>query len=231
MMLSKKQIATLYARLAADRPEVAAPATKIKKDPFRSLISVMLSAQSLDRNTAKATDQLFAVAATPAQILALDEDHLKALIKPAGLYNIKARNIRATCQALLDRHGGVVPSDRQTLLAVPGVGRKSVDILMRFVYGQPAIAVDTHVHRLCNRTGLAQGKIEAQTAASLEARTPDAYRWGAPVWLVEFGPTACRARRPPCGDCLLSAPCHRHRLAPASRPTQSPAAPPPPPRR
>jgi endonuclease-3 len=145
---------------------------KLQRDPFRSLVACMLSAQSPDARTDRAATALFRLARTPKALLALPEAELIAAIKPAGLYNTKARNIRLMCAALLARFGGRVPHTREDLTSLPGVGRKCADIVLRFVFDVPVVAVDTHVHRLCNRLGLARGKTEAQTAASLEPRVP-----------------------------------------------------------
>lgn len=213
-MLSASQIETVFARLKKAAPEhQAPPASKIGKNPFRSLISVVLSAQSRDEMTAKARDQLFAVADTPEAILMLPEDELAALIKPCGLYNMKARNVQKLCRALLDRYGGAVPSDRKALEALPGVGRKSADIMLRFVFDQPVVAVDTHVHRVCNRLGLAHGKTEAQTARDLAPKVPSRYGWGAHIWLLEHGKVFCKSRKPRCESCPLADLCERNGLS------------------
>ena len=209
-MLSDKAVCTLFERFQDLDPDTNKVPDKIQSNPFRSLISVMLSAQSRDEMTARASAKLFAVADTPRAILALPDEDLKRLIKDAGLYNMKARNIRKCCAALLERHDGVVPTDRPTLMALPGVGRKSADILMRFVYGEPVVAVDTHVHRICNRLGLAQGRTEAETAQSLEPRVPAEYGYGAHIWLLEHGKRVCMARKPKCDGCLFDDLCEKN---------------------
>jgi endonuclease-3 len=201
-MLNDAEVDEVFARLeAADRTPVARGA-KITPAPFRAVVGCILSAQSLDRNTDRAARALFARAATPAAILALPDGDLEALIRPAGLYNMKARNIRALCQALLDR-GGEIPRDRVGLMSLPGVGRKCADIVLRFTFDQPVVAVDTHVHRLANRLGLARGKTEAQTAASLEPRVPEWHRRHAHVRLIRHAKRICTARRPNCEECIL----------------------------
>jgi endonuclease-3 len=212
-MLNDTQIRSLFSRFQDLDPGTTKVPDKIQANPFRSLISVVLSAQSRDEMTARATRKLFEEADTPLAILALDEERLKVLIKDAGLYNMKARNIRNLCDALIERHGGRVPADRETLMALPGVGRKSADILMRFVYGAPVVAVDTHVHRVCNRLGLAAGKTEARTAASLEHRVPAEFGYGAHVWLLEHGKRICVARRPRCEACFLEDLCEKNAVA------------------
>lgn len=177
---------------------------KGQPDAFRSCVSCMLSAQSLDRNTAKASATLFAMAETPDAMLKLSDADIVAAIRPAGLYNMKARNIRRFCETLIARHGGVVPENREELLKLPGIGRKCADIVMSFTFGADIIAVDTHVHRVCNRLGLARGKTEAQTAASLERRAPDWARRDGHFWLIQFGKKICTARRPNCPDCPVN---------------------------
>lgn len=221
-MLTEDQIVTLFHRLAEAAPEHLDPPTSKRdrdRDPFRSLISVVLSAQSRDEMTALARDRLLAVADTPHAILALDEGRVAALIKPCGLYNVKARNLHRLCAALLDRHGGRVPEERGPLEALPGVGRKSADILLRFVFDRPVVAVDTHVHRVCNRTGLANGRTEAQTARALEPRVPSRFAWGAHLWLLEHGKRVCRSRRPRCGACALDDICEKNGIDAMSRST------------
>ena len=202
-LLSPDDVETLYRRLAEAMPGRTPDAKGPKKqpDPFRACISCMLSAQSRDENTAKATRQLFALARTPDAMLALDDAVIAEAIKPAGLYNMKAKNIRKFCTALLADHGGVVPSTRDGLLSLPGIGRKCADIVMSFTFGADVIAVDTHVHRVCNRSGLASGKTEEQTAKSLETRSPDWAKRDGHFWLIQFGKRVCTARAPKCATC------------------------------
>ena len=164
----------------------------------------MLSAQSRDANTAKAAAALFKLARTPRTMLKLSDEDIAAAIKPCGLYNMKARNLRKFCTALLEDHGGVVPSSREGLLSLPGIGRKCADIVMSFTFGAEVIAVDTHVHRVSNRIGLARGKTEAKTAESLEKRSPDWAMKDGHFWLLQFGKTICTARAPKCEACPVS---------------------------
>jgi len=202
------KIVVMYQRFHTRDPEPnRVPAEKIYADAFQSLVGVTLSAQTLDERTAQACENLFAVATTPDEILALDLEQLKTLIRPAGMYNRKARHLRLMSQQLLDRHDGAVPNDRAALMQLAGVGRKSTDIMMRFVFLEPAIAVDTHVHRLCNRLGIAATRAEHQTAEVLERDTPDQYRWGAHEWLIQHGKYVCRARNPDCDQCMLADVC------------------------
>ena len=180
------------------------PREKIYNNAFKSLVGVTLPAQTKDERTAEACQNLFAVAQTPEEILALDIDELKRLIRPAGMYNNKAKNLRLMSEQLLKRHGGVVPNDREQLMQLAGVGRKSTDIMMRFVFNEPAIAVDTHVHRIANRLGIAKTRAEHKTAEILERDTPDQYRWGAHEWLISYGKYVCKARSPQCGECMFT---------------------------
>ncbi|MEM7710568.1 MAG: endonuclease III [Pseudomonadota bacterium] len=206
-MLDADAIADLTRRLRDAYPDAPRPASKGGRDPFRSVVSCMLSAQSLDRNTAAASRALFALADTPEGILALEDDEIIAAIRPAGLYNVKARNLRKMCRTLLDDHGGRVPIDRKGLMSLPGVGRKCADIVLHFTFGEAVVAVDTHVHRVCNRMGLAEGKTEEQTAKSLDARLPDAFRMDGHLILLAHGKRTCRARAPRCGDCPVALLC------------------------
>jgi endonuclease-3 len=164
----------------------------------------MLSAQSRDANTAKATRQLFALARTPRAMLALDDGAIAEAIKPAGLYNMKTRNICKFCTAVIKDHDGVVPQSRDGLLSLPGIGRKCADIVMSFTFGADIIAVDTHVHRVCNRTGLARGKTEEQTAKSLEERSPQWALRDGHFWLIQFGKNVCTSRAPACPSCSIN---------------------------
>ncbi|UWQ20008.1 endonuclease III [Jannaschia sp. W003] len=206
-MLPEPAIPDLMRRLAEAYPDATAPDTKGGRDPFRSVVTCMLSAQSLDRNTAAAARNLFALATTPEGILALDDAAIAQAIRPCGLYNVKTRNLRRMCRYLLDELDGRVPRDRAGLMSLPGVGRKCADIVQHFTFGEAVVAVDTHVHRVCNRMGLAEGKTEAKTAASLEARLPADWRMQAHVILLAHGKRTCRARAPKCGTCTVNELC------------------------
>ena len=195
-------IRILSGRMPGDSRRSRGP--KRARDPFRSCISCMLSAQSRDANTAAATQNLFRLARTPRTILALPEDELVAAIKPAGLYNTKARNIRRFCEHLLEHHGGVVPQTRDELLTLPGIGRKCADLVAHFAFGEPHIAVDTHIRRVCQRSGMASGNTEAQIAKSLDARAPDWAKPEAHFWLLNFGKRVCKSRTPACPDCPIA---------------------------
>ncbi|WP_298916180.1 endonuclease III [uncultured Algimonas sp.] len=182
---------------------VRARGPKQSRDPFRSCISCMLSAQSLDRNTAKATQALFQLARTPQDMLALSNEEIVDAIRPAGLYNRKAGNIRRFCEQLLVEHDGIVPDTRDGLLELHGIGRKCADLIAHFAFGRPHIAVDTHIRRVCQRSGLAMGKTEAQVAASLDDRAPEWAKPDAHFWLLQFGKRVCRSRTPLCPDCPI----------------------------
>ncbi|MEM7045753.1 MAG: endonuclease III [Pseudomonadota bacterium] len=203
-LLNADQINLVFERLKALSPEVERKNT-VKDDgvAFRALVACLLSAQSLDSNTAKAKNALFALADTPKAILALDDEIVAAAIRPSGLYNMKTRNLKRLCAALIEEHGEVVPRDRKGLMALPGIGRKCADIMLSFSFGKPVLAVDTHIHRVANRLGLARGRTEAETATSLEARAAHWAGRAGHMWLLRFGKTTCRARAPKCPDCVL----------------------------
>jgi len=216
--LDPDEVETLFTRLAEHMPGRVAGAKgpKDQPDPFRGCISCMLSAQSLDRNTAAATQALFELATTPGEMLALSDEEIVEAIRPCGLYNNKARSIRRFCETLIEAHDGVVPDTRAELMSLPGIGRKCADIVLQFVFGQDTIAVDTHVHRVCNRTGLALGNNAEQTARDLEARAPSwAFREGH-FWLIQFGKRVCTARSPNCRACPVADLCRYHRAHEAS---------------
>lgn len=212
-MLDDATIDLVFHRLSAAAPDAARRPAKAAQNPFRSLVSVMLSAQSRDANTEAAARALFALADTPAAILALPEETIARAIRPCGLYRLKARNLHAMCHALLERFDGRVPAERTALMSLPGVGRKSADIILRFVHGEPVVAVDTHVARVSRRLGLAQARSEAQLAAALEPRIPGRWRMGAHLWLLELGKRWCKPRRPRCGVCPLADLCEHARVA------------------
>ncbi len=205
-MLAIDEIEVVYRRLSKAMPgrTKKAKGPKGQPDAFRSCISCMLSAQSLDRNTAAATKTLFKLAKTPEEMLALDDADISNAIKPCGLYNNKTRNIRKFCTALLDEYDGMVPSTREGLMSLPGIGRKCADIVMSFTFGKDVIAVDTHVHRVCNRIGLTKAKTAEKTAMQLEERSPEWTLSDGHFWLIQFGKRVCRARVPKCEICVVS---------------------------
>jgi endonuclease-3 len=191
----------LFERLRALNPE---PRTELQyQTPFELLIAVMLSAQATDVSVNKATRGLYRVASTPAAMLALGERGLKRHIKTIGLYNTKAKNILKTCRLLLEEHGGEVPADREALERLPGVGRKTANVILNTAFGQPTIAVDTHIFRVANRTGLAPGRTVWEVEQKLLKRVPERYRHDAHHWLILHGRYVCMARRPRCGECAI----------------------------
>ena len=195
-------IAECFRRFRDANPQ---PTTELEyTSTFELLIAVILSAQATDKGVNKATRRLFPVANTPAAILALGEDGLKEYIKTIGLYNTKAVNILKTCQILLDEHGGVVPADRAALEKLPGVGRKTANVILNTAFRQPVMAVDTHIFRVANRTGIAPGKTVLAVEKGLMARVPPAYLLDAHHWLILHGRYVCIARKPRCGACLIS---------------------------
>ena len=208
-MLSEEEVEQVYRALAEAMPgrTRGAKGPKGQPDAFRSCISCMLSAQSLDRNTAAATRALFKLAKTPEDMLALDDEAIAKAIKPCGLYNNKTKNIRRFCEALIEEHGGVVPDTREGLMSLPGIGRKCADIVMSFTFGHDVIAVDTHVHRVCNRIGLTDAKTAEKTAQQLEERSPEWAMRDGHFWLIQFGKRVCRARIPKCDICVVSELC------------------------
>jgi len=181
---------------------------KRAKSPFRSCVSCMLSAQSLDRNTAAATTALFKLARSPKGMLKLSDEQIATAIRPAGLYNMKTRNIRKFCEQLLEDHDGVVPQTRDELLKLHGIGRKCADLVAHFVFGEKHIAVDTHIRRVCQRTGIAVGKTADQVAVSLDARAPDWAKPEAHFWLLNFGKRICKSRTPNCVACPIREYCN-----------------------
>jgi endonuclease-3 len=173
-------------------------------DPFTLLIAVVLSAQATDAGVNKATPALFALADTPAKMLALGEDRVRELIKTIGLFRTKAKNVIALSRKLADQHGGKVPRDRDALEALPGVGRKTANVVLNMAFGEPTIAVDTHVFRVGNRTGLATGKTPLEVETKLEAVVPAEYKLHAHHWLILHGRYVCLARRPLCESCVIA---------------------------
>ena len=195
-------IAECFRRFRDANPQ---PTTELEyTSTFELLIAVILSAQATDKGVNKATHRLYPVANTPAAILALGEDGLKEHIKTIGLYNTKAANILKTCQILIDEHGGEVPADRAALERLPGVGRKTANVILNTAFRQPVMAVDTHIYRVANRTGIAPGKTVLAVEKGLMARVPPAYLLDAHHWLILHGRYVCIARKPRCGACLIS---------------------------
>ncbi|HOI52201.1 endonuclease III [Azonexus caeni] len=199
--MKKSVVEQFYQRLRENNP---APTTELAyATPFQLLIAVILSAQATDVGVNKATARLFPVAPDAASMLALGEDGLRDYIKTIGLYRTKAKNVIATCRILLERHAGEVPADRAALEALPGVGRKTANVVLNTAFGQPTIAVDTHIFRLGNRTGLAPGKTVVEVENKLLRVTPREFLKDAHHWLILHGRYVCKARQPACAACCV----------------------------
>ena len=191
----------IFKRLRDHNPE---PTTELKyRSSFELLIAVILSAQATDKSVNKATRPLFKVANTAQKILDLGESGLKQYIKTIGLYNSKAKNIIKTCDILVNTHKGRVPRDRISLEALPGVGRKTANVILNTAFGEPTIAVDTHIFRVCNRTHIAPGKNVVQVELGLLKYVPDEFKRDAHHWLILHGRYTCVARKPRCGSCII----------------------------
>ena len=199
--LQTAAIEALFGRLAALDPH---PRTELHfRNPFELLVAVVLSAQATDVGVNKVTPRLFARAPTPDAMLALGEAEIEKLIGSLGLFRTKARNLIGLCRQLLERHAGAVPDTREALQALPGVGRKTANVVLNVAFGEPTIAVDTHIFRVANRTGLAPGRNVDAVEAGLLTRVPAAFRQHAHHWLILHGRYVCKARAPDCGQCVL----------------------------
>ena len=206
--MNNKKITALFAALKRANPK---PTTELNySNPFELLVAVILSAQATDVSVNKALANLFPVARTPEAIARLGVNGLKKYIKSIGLYNSKAGNIVKTCRILIERHNGRVPADRVALQALPGVGRKTANVILNTAFGQPTIAVDTHIFRVSNRTGLAPGKNVTEVENRLLQVVPDKYKKDAHHWLILHGRYTCMARKPLCGQCILYEICEWH---------------------
>ena len=204
--MTKKQIQVFFERLREQRPD---PRTELNySSPFELLIAVMLSAQATDVSVNKATDKLYPVANTAQAILDLGVEGLKAYIKTIGLYNAKAENVIKTCQILVDQYQGQVPETRQQLEALPGVGRKTANVVLNTAFGQPTMAVDTHIFRVGNRTGLAVGKNVLEVEHRLIKVIPKEFILDTHHWLILHGRYCCIARKPKCGECVVADVCN-----------------------
>jgi len=210
--VNPRKRAEIFRRLREANPK---PTTELEyATPFQLLVAVMLSAQATDVGVNKATRRLFPVAGTPSAILALGEAKLKKHISTIGLYNAKAKNVLATCALLLERHGGEVPRTRAELEALPGVGRKTANVVLNTAFGEATIAVDTHIFRVANRTGLAPGNTVRAVEDKLEEVVPDEFKRDAHHWLILHGRYVCKARKPDCPQCIIRDLCeYRHKTA------------------
>ena len=203
----------VFERLRAHRPD---PKGELDwRNPYTLLVAVVLSAQATDVGVNRATAPLFAVADTPEAMLALGEDRVREFIRTIGLYRAKAKNVIALSRLLLERHGGEVPREREALETLPGVGRKTAKVVLNIAFGEPTIAVDTHVFRVSNRVPLAVGRTPLAVELGLEAAVPDEFKQNAHHWLILHGRYVCKARRPECWRCPIAALCRHPAKTPA----------------
>ncbi len=199
--MNREKRIEIFRRLREHNPN---PTTELNyRNEFELLIAVILSAQATDVGVNKATKRLFADAPTPQAMLDLGVEGLKPYIKTIGLYNSKAENIIKTCRMLVERHQGQVPRSREELEALPGVGRKTANVVLNTAFGEPTIAVDTHIFRVCNRTGIAKGKNPLEVERRLDRLVPDEFKQDAHHWLILHGRYTCVARKPRCGSCII----------------------------
>jgi endonuclease-3 len=211
--MNREKRTEIFTRLRAQNPH---PTTELSYDSaFELLIAVILSAQATDVGVNKATAKLFPVANTPDAILDLGLAGLKRYIKTIGLFNSKAENIIKTCRILRDEHDGEVPKTREALEALPGVGRKTANVILNTAFGEPTIAVDTHIFRVSNRTGIAKGKTPLEVEKRLLRLVPEEFRKDAHHWLILHGRYVCKARKPDCPDCVIADLCEYRRKTPA----------------
>ena len=209
----------IFERLRSLNPE---PKSELEfSTPYQLLVAVVLSAQATDRSVNVATRELFKVAPTPPKMVALGEERLVGYIKTIGLFRTKAANVMALSRLLLERHGGAVPRDREALQALPGVGRKTANVVLNVAFGEPTIAVDTHIFRVANRTGLAPGTDVTEVEARLEKFTPEEFRQNAHHWLILHGRYICKARTPECWHCPITEWCEYRPKTPAPKPARS----------
>ncbi len=199
--MQKSKVEEFFRRLSSTNPE---PQTELEyQNPYTLFVAVVLSAQATDVGVNRATGPLFAIVDTPEKMVDLGEARLKAFIKTIGLFNTKARNVIALSRILVEQHGGAVPADRDVLETLPGVGRKTANVVMNVAFGAPTIAVDTHIFRVSNRTGLAPGKTPLAVEEKLEKAVPARWRLHAHHWLILHGRYVCQARKPRCPDCTV----------------------------
>ena len=204
--MTNAQVEGFFAALEAANPEPEGELEYV--NPFTLLVAVVLSAQATDTGVNKATRRLFAVADTPEKMLALGEEGVREHIKTIGLFNAKAKNVVALSARLIAEHGGQVPRDRETLETLPGVGRKTANVVLNIAFGEPTIAVDTHLFRVANRTGMAAGKTPLAVELALLKRVPERYLRHAHHWLILHGRYICKARKPACPRCVARAFCN-----------------------
>jgi endonuclease III len=228
---SKREAAEFYHRLSESRP---IPRTELEFiNPFTLLVAVVLSAQATDVGVNRATPPLFEIADTPQKMLMLGEARIVEFIRTLGLFRMKAKNIVRLSQILVEEHAGIVPQDREALEKLPGVGRKTANVVLNVAFGEPTIAVDTHIFRVGNRTGIAPGKTPREVEDGLEQVTPAEYKLGAHHWLILHGRYVCKARKPECPDCVIADLCRYKAKTPpvemiaarAAAPTPAPPEP------
>lgn len=200
--MKRENVEEFFHRLAAERPNPRGELDYVT--PYTLLVAVVLSAQATDASVNKATEKLFKVADTPERMVELGEAKLRGYIKTIGLYNSKAKNVIKLSEILLSKHGGKVPRERDALEALPGVGRKTANVVLNVAFGEPTIAVDTHIFRVGNRTGLAPGKTPLEVERKLLARVPERYKLHAHHWLILHGRYVCKARKPECARCAVN---------------------------
>ena len=218
--MKKADIVTFYSRLAADNPH---PETELQSgNVYQLLVAVVLSAQATDAGVNRATRRLFEIVHTPEQMVALGEAALKDHIKTIGLFNTKAKNVIALSEALVAEHGGGVPADRDALEKLPGVGRKTANVVMNVAFGAETFAVDTHIFRVGNRTGLARGKTPLAVERKLDKATPQPFRLHAHHWLILHGRYICKARTPECWRCPVADLCAYKPKTPPPPPAKAP---------
>ena len=208
--MNLEQRTAFFAQLKANNPN---PETELEySSPFELLVAVLLSAQATDTSVNKGTRQLFKIANTPAALLALGEEGVRPFIEHIGLFRTKGKHLQETCRLLLERHGGEVPRTREALEALPGVGRKTANVILNTAFGEPTMAVDTHIFRVSNRTGLAPGKDVLKVEQQLLKRVPKEYLLDAHHWLILHGRYVCKARSPECAQCIVEPLCgYRHK--------------------
>lgn len=201
-IMNKEKITELFTRLRADNPQ---PKSDLEyTNDFTLLVAVVLSAQATDIGVNKATQHLFPIADTPEKMVELGEDVIREYIKTIGLYKAKAANVFKLSKLLIDNHGSNVPQTREELMALPGVGRKTANVVLNVAFGYPTIAVDTHLFRVGNRTGMAKGKTPDEVEHKLEKKIPKEFLYYAHHWLILHGRYMCKARKPDCGNCIIS---------------------------
>jgi endonuclease-3 len=221
--MTPQKVRAIYKRFQKADPDPRGELRHEAENPYTLLVAVVLSAQATDAGVNRATEKLFPVANTPEKMVALGEERLREYIKTIGLYRMKAKNVIGLSKKLIEEHGGKVPRGRETLQTLPGVGRKTANVVMNIAFGEPTIAVDTHIFRVGNRTGLAPGKTPEQVEAELDRVTPKEFKLNAHHWLILHGRYVCMARKPACPSCLIVDLCEFKEKTAAIPPRKVPA--------